>query len=452
MSYELGTELDQPAARIEETVGSLPTVDVVRRCARSLVDRWLLEDEVAWPIVSRELEEYGRPYNGVPSTLVGRIVNSEPIAETVCARLFVRGLTSKGEPPWAAQEPPWWESQAYGEDYTADQVSELMARLRQLLMVDDDAWEPATGSSWVWWPTNTPVRIDVAPPRRVLGDASYRISARCRIVEDVGAVEDEVLEYLAAVNAYATSFPVVYLPEERAVELRLAYTAHAGNETLLQFVSGAILLLTAGSRRAGIVAEGVSGIAFRRANPVWGWREKEDELLTFFDRTDRPGAVEGRFVSDTEELVLPAEAGSVLQMPADSVGVCQSELAFIHDVPAVLSGPDLPLGTSLFKMDATIHRDDIGPGLLLTLRLPVCPAQPARLANALNLLETSEPTGFSCFGAWCVEPNDANSLAFAQFVPNDYYTPGLAVVLSSAFLSRNRWAAEQCGLGDSPQA
>jgi hypothetical protein len=78
MAHELVAELNQPAARIEEGVGSVPTVEVVRRCApRSVVDRRLLEDEVAWLVVSRELEENGRPYNGDPSTLVGRIVNSE---------------------------------------------------------------------------------------------------------------------------------------------------------------------------------------------------------------------------------------------------------------------------------------------------------------------------------------------------------------------------------------
>jgi hypothetical protein len=82
----------------------------------------------------------------------------------------------------------------------------------------------------------------------------------------------------------------------------------------------------------------------------------------------------------------------------------------------------------------------------------------ARAAAELNYLEASSWTGFPQLGCWYVEVRgeDAKSLtyalAFALFIPNASYRPGLVPHVAFWLLQRLRWAREQQfpGIEDNP--
>jgi hypothetical protein len=76
---------------------------------------------------------------------------------------------------------------------------------------------------------------------------------------------------------------------------------------------------------------------------------------------------------------------------------------------------------------------------------PDTPSTIARAAAELNLLEATSWTSFPQIGCWQANETRVGQagLAFALFMPNALYQPGLATQTAFWFLRRPRWAREQ---------
>jgi len=187
------------------------------------------------------------------------------------------------------------------------------------------------------------------PAAHVYGNVSYRITARCSLVEDLQLDDTDRLAYLAVANERATMFAYVHNPDLRTIDACCAFTAHAGNESLLRVFSGAVVLIANLARRINEVAAHFGGSAVRVPHPISGVREDDDELAYFGENVIVPrGNDLSPFADDTSDIDFTTFPGCAYQTGSDGVGAAQAELAFYHNVPALLArNLGWPLGTSL---------------------------------------------------------------------------------------------------------
>lgn len=433
----------QAAAVLAEKFGTGPTADMVRMCGQVLVDHWLLHDTRAMSEVTDALEHPTDPaVNSI--AFAQELTRSADACEAAAHWLFLRGLQPLGC-PYDDLSRAWRPDEPLLIDYSPTAFQE---RLRSLLQVDDE-WVVIEGDSWTWWPTATPISVTVGPARVVYGDVSYRVRARCELLNDVVLEEAELLDRLSIVNEGATLFAVVHNEEHGSIEATCAFTLHAGNESLGQLFSAALVLLAGLTREVEAIAEYFGGNPVRVPHPLSGLREDADEMADYVDLVVIPsGADPSLFAADASKVDFTALHGCVYQGPNDKEGSAQAEFTFYHNLPACLVGElEWTLGTSLVKVDGAGTHPELGNGLEVRLSVPDLEPFPphfaAVAAQLLNRLEADEETGVTFLGAWWARRREDDArrydLQFSQFLPSAFYQPGLTGTVAWTMAERNRW-------------
>jgi hypothetical protein len=107
-------------------------------------------------------------------------------------------------------------------------------------------------------------------------------------------------------------------------------------------------------------------------------------------------------------------------------------------VPHLDEGP----GTGLIQVFVNDPHPELGSGAVIVLRLPVTfdEDEAAHLATELNRLEAEGESNTPMMGAWCQDPNDANSVTFVSFVPSIIAWSGVLENLVTYNSIRAGWA------------
>jgi hypothetical protein len=448
MAWQLGLDMDHPADAIEGNFGDSPSSELVRATANALVDRWLMEDSDALEAVQSACGYPAQAEDDLPG-FAARIASSDAACEVAAYWLFLRGLRPSGS-VYADLERPWDVAEAPEPiDYS---VARLQEELRARLMVDDE-WVVVEGVDWTWWPTAAPIRISVGPPKLIYGDVTYRITARCPLVENLDLDDSDRMARLALMNREASLFALVRGPDSGTIDAVCAFSAHAGNETAWVPFSAALVLMANFGRSVNQLADRFSGSPVSVPHPISGLRSEADELAYFVQDVILPDDEQGRFADDASAVDFRQWPGCALQLVDDHSRLGQAELAFYNDLP-VISARSLgwTLGTSLVQVDGEAHHPELGHGMLGTLSLPDLEPFPphfaAIAAELMNEREASEETGFAFMGAWWAERREGAEsrydLKFSQFVPSYFYDPGLASWVAWNLTLRNWWLAEWC--------
>ena len=449
IAWQLGLDMDHPAKAIEARYGNEPTAEMVGKCANALVDRWLLDDIEPLDEVKSACGYLAETDKDLPE-FATHIASSEYACEVAAYWLFLRGLQPEGS-VFADMEPPWDTCEApQAINYS---VAKLQEELRARLMVDEE-WIVIEGADWTWWPTAAPIQISVGPPKVVLGDVTYRVTARCPLVENVDLDDVDRIARLNLWNSEASLFALVYEPDTSTIDAVCSFSAHAGNETIWVPFSAALVLMANYGRAVEPLADEFSGRPMRAPHPISGVRTDADELAYFVQNVPPSDDHQGRFAEDASSVNFRQWPGYVHQAPNDHPGGSQAELAFYYDVPAMATNKlGWLLGTSLIQLDGNTDHPALGNGMTIRLSIPDLEPFPphfaAIAAETMNAREACEPTGFSFMGAWWAERREGSDesrydLRFSQFVPSYFYDPGVATWAAWNMTLRNWWLAEWC--------
>jgi len=443
-------DTDDSAESLLERVGAMPTPEVVRDCAAELVDRWLLEVPTALEAVKSACGYEGLAARD-PSGFAAQLASSRRACESAAYWLFLRGLRPVGD-VYAGLERPW-ETVAAPESVNFS-VDRLQEELRTRLMVDDE-WVVIDGSEWTWWPTAAPIRISVGPPQVVCGDITYRVTARCPLVEGVALDDLDRMERLDLWNRDASFFALVHDEDSATIDAVCAFSAHSGNEAIWKLFSAALVLMANFGMAVGPLADEFAGRPVQVPHPISGLRSDADELAANIIRDIvLPKEDRGRFAGDASSIDFQQWPGCALQVPDDQPRIGQAELAFYHDVPAIqVKQLEWPLGTSLVQVDGDADHPLLGNGMMATLSVPDLESFPPHLVafatEMLNATEALEATGFAFMGAWWAERREGDEgcydLKFSQFIPSCFYDHGVAEWVAWNLTLRNWWLAEWCG-------
>lgn len=206
------------------------------------------------------------------------------------------------------------------------------------------------------------------------------------------------------------------------------------------------------------------------ARPAWshhprqGPRPKPDDMLhviegVFARHSDKPSLFR------TEEFEATVAGLHSYAIPsACGPDAMTAEFPFFGKTPAALSvtehilygKPLSPQETALAELGNSSPHPRLGSGLLVLLQLPLNiredPAWGRRFAAHLNRRWRARRFVYTRWGAWCTSPR-TDSVAYAMFVPNFLWAPGLTTWIAWNLFHQSRMARDELNnyvLGDCP--
>ena len=344
--------------------------------------------------------------------------------------------------PLDNMQRPWVHAKPVPMDPSTDPGPALLAGLRTEFLMDDE-WCDLDGRALRWTGGAAPLVFSVSEPFEMNGDITVKVCARATLVTDVQAAPDVALRVVNLANTHASVGSLVWLADRREVAVFVAQYAHAGNDSVTSLLSPfALLAYTEGLAK---LSEGLASIL---AGAAAADRDDEDDLLRASEQVVIPGGAEAQRW-DGEELEAMGrqwEQGGLMSM-ADETGLTV-EFPYSSSVPMLMRMmTDLGAtggggSTSLYNQQLDNPHPSYGNGLFTLLRIPDAFDEDEALehANALNMAELLETTGFPNWGSWCTMEG---ALCHVAFIPNVIARPGLISTINFYALSRSQWVQER---------
>lgn len=323
----------------------------------------------------------------------------------------------------------------------------VLTYLFHLVRIDDE-WSVRDKRSFRWWGHRLAQTVTAEPPRSSRGMRVVLLRSECDVLRGVRDTP-ETYALLNELNQGASLDALVFDPALGTVRSLATAYFHVETFWLARVFGIAVPHQVAVSEgRADLLAAALDAEIAASAHPEHGPRSEPDEMLTVAEALRQ----EGRCTQpdDFRRLSMLPLPWRVRECSGDSVA---------FEVPL---GPDGPLAAG-DAMVATVAASDrpvearealtprgrVGAGVQLRLRLPRVPlaGEPARMANALNLVEWGAGSAAHLLGAWCSEDG---VLCFNSFLPaldlvalgdEDRSTVLLNLMLS--LVGRAGWAFEQ---------
>jgi hypothetical protein len=357
-----------------------------------------------------------------------------------------------------AYVPPWAELATPAPDGVPDDGPAVLDQIRADLQMDDE-WIVRTPRSLTWWGAPIPIRFTVARPRQVQGDPTIKLTIAATVLVDVPSDTPTVLAVLNDVNRTASTGALVWLQDERRVDIFLTHYAHPGVEPITHVMSAlALLVYGEGVGRARFLAEKLGGTPNIVAHPVSGVRDDHDEMMTFTEtqvlpvgrRPNQWGEGElvhlAGYITDNGIGISTGDAdGLTVEFPLarDEREIylrLRSHVAYAGEFGEDPIAPFFSTPTGLGQLLCVEH-PLYGNGLLSLLRFQIrTRGDGLAFAIDFNLGEYRSRTGFPAIGAWCADENDG--LVQNGFVPNYYHRDWVALNLALWAGTRTRWAFE----------
>jgi hypothetical protein len=322
--------------------------------------------------------------------------------------------------------------------------------LYELLMVDDE-WALRRERGFTWWAYRLAQHVEASEPfEGPDGAIACNIRIWTDIVADVPDRDAKGPAALAMVNQSETMSAIVWNNESRTVSECCSSIVCA--DTVKTWVkvltTAAVLQNCAAHSRANALAEVLGGQVAASEHPKNGERPEMDDTLNIPAQMALDGASNSKYVGKLMERL--TSSGSPLSAfssmtNGDAEGLT-AEFPYSGPRPAaVLAGTEEPVETALLQVFTNQPHPQLGNGALIVLKLPQTIPEEDKdgaiaYANALNFLEGTTDTGVSLLGAWCVDPQSADSLAFVTFVPQVLAMGGVLENLCSYNAIRVRWA------------
>ena len=229
---------------------------------------------------------------------------------------------------------------------------------------------------------------------------------------------------------------VVWDPQDGSISECCTGIVHQENVGWLSRLLGtaAIMQNDAAHGRAEALAQVTGGVPAASNHPVSGERPQPDEMLGAAGQMAEQAREAGRsftgplcsglgdFLAQCEFLGFSDDENFSCEVPF--VGTIPMGAKVALNLPDKSEQPE----TSLLRMYPDIEHPNYGPGVLVTLLIPLIfdPDEIPSLVNSLNLAEAKADTHSNMLGAWCPDPTNKkrNTIAFTAFLPAVLAEPG----------------------------
>jgi hypothetical protein len=314
----------------------------------------------------------------------------------------------------------------------ADLGPRVVQQLFEALQLDA-GWSVRARRSFAWWGHHLAQRVWAERPRRQADADTTRVQASTVVLKGVKR-QAQTAEQIASLNRFASFSALVWNPYSGEVALHSCACFTRDNARWLQPIFAKAITMQAAE--AHVQLETLLGLLGGR--PAWSEHPRHGRRLDPDTKLDVLGTVYAR-VGAGPSPFSHADFDAALQMeqpPWVSAAVDGRTLS--AEIPLDGSAG----GRATLTVSSEGSHPQLGSGLLLRLRLPFPPAQPAaELAGRLNAVETIEQTDANLFGAWCSGHDE--HLWFAQFLPAGLYEPGLLGLMVRNAAARARWGTAQ---------
>jgi hypothetical protein len=298
------------------------------------------------------------------------------------------------------------------------------------------------GFGFDWWPGDFKVQVRARANEADTKDQVYRLSVQTDFLVHVDTTQQKVIDGLALLNRFATSFPVVSCPLALAkqeakdptsadVWVESVAYVHVGVPWLPRFLAGLTILEPIEAQfRMDLAIMMLGGIPNRSKQGLKA--TTIDEMLAVERELYAPnGKGKNRWVGTGEFEAIISRWG-------------QNDFAFgMGDSNGLTIETPFGVDSALIQVVTDQPHPRLGTGLLAILKLPFIPAdaRAAEFANTLNYHEAGRWNENHCplIGAWSVDGNSQERVAFNTFIPNALYQRGLAENVTLWMLSRARW-------------
>lgn len=281
---------------------------------------------------------------------------------------------------------------------------------------------------------------------------AFRICTATDFVHEVDASSAALIEKVTEEARAASTSALVYDPQDHTLRHWTTFTVDdaVGNWVFPLVIGSAYSQLAAVNAARDDIEKLFGGKRDQNNRPVRGPASCQHERVKGWQSEC---AEEGRNQSAWASSAEFGEAVGWLQR--SDIGAVLVDEGLTVEFPFATDRDSEPSGAAAravrFEMDSSAHHPLHGSGLATRLTLPLAlPNELAhRLCAVLNLLETREFTRSCLIGSWCV---DGDAIAFASFIPNILYAPGMVANLALAACARTQWVADKLGHEDHRQA
>lgn len=326
----------------------------------------------------------------------------------------------------------------------SDLGPKVVAYVYKTLQVDE-RWSVREPRGFTWWGYRLAQRVWAEPARDISGDLTVCLHAETDLLRNVALSKDPSKD-LTAFNGMTSFSAFVWDPDNHRVMLHCTAYVHPQVEWIETIFSNAVIMqnIEAHSRAHGL-RELIGGDLALSSHPKNGDRPQMDDMLNVAEKVVIPiGQKESPFAGQDLMALLNSKPAPWALATGDATGLT-AEIPFRDAVPAVVraaAGSKEDVGTGLLRVFTTERHPSLGSGALLTLQLPVRfkAGKAADEAQALNRAESQQWTNFPLLGAWSVDPQSDDGVAYVSFIPSAFRRPGLLEAMCWYMAGRCRWA------------